>query len=128
MPKNVLDAYILDNDNGDDFWRNSIAKEIKNMLITFYILDRGENVPANLNSPIVHLVFDVNTKLTHKARSLADGNSTKEPVGTAYSGVVSRKKNRIALTNIYLNGLYILADDIQNTYLTAPTTNKHFNV
>ena len=36
-----------------------------------------------------------------------------------YSYVVSRDSFRIALTIVALNGLYILACDIQNAYLTA---------
>ena len=43
-----------------------------------------------------------------------------------YAGVVSRESVRIALTLAALNGLSVCGADIQNAYLQAPTTEKHY--
>eukprot|EP00980_Cylindrotheca_fusiformis_P019487 scaffold6736_cov93-Cylindrotheca_fusiformis.AAC.1 len=45
-----------------------------------------------------------------------------------YSSVVSRDSVRIALTIAALNGLDILACDIQNAYLSAPCREKIYCV
>ena len=43
-----------------------------------------------------------------------------------YSTVVSRESVRIAFLIAALNGLDVLAGDIQNTYLNAPTKEKNY--
>ena len=45
-----------------------------------------------------------------------------------YAGVVSRDSVRIALTYDALNEVYVTAAGIQNTYLQAPSSEKHFIV
>ena len=72
MPKNVSGAYIMNKANGDDYCRNSIAKYMNNVLITFDILDKGDDTPANLKLLGVHLLFDGNMDLIRKARLLTD--------------------------------------------------------
>jgi hypothetical protein len=46
---------------------------------------------------------------------------TYEPHESVYSSVVSRDSVRIAFTIASLNGLRVLADDVENAYLNAPT-------
>ena len=85
---------------------------MKNVLITFDILDEGEDLPVNLKSLGVHLVLDVKMDLTHKTRLVAHGRRIEDPVRTTYAGVASRETVRIALTYAALNGLDILAAEI----------------
>ena len=49
---------------------------------------------------------------------------TEAPESLTYSSVVSRYSVRIALTIAALNGLKVLACDIQNAFLTANCRNK----
>ena len=67
---------------------------------------------------------------TRKARSrwVKDGHRTPDPLTSGYAGVVSRESVRIALTYAALNGLDVWAadTDIQNAYLQAPTSEKHY--
>jgi len=57
-----------------------------------------------------------------------DGHLTPDPEGSTYAGVVSRESIRIALTYAALNGIDVMAADIQNAFLQAPLTEKHYVV
>ena len=74
VTNNVLDAYSIERVNVNVYWRKSIAKEMKNVLIAFDILDEFEDVPENLKSLGLHLVFDVNMYSTHKEILMVEGN------------------------------------------------------
>jgi hypothetical protein len=45
---------------------------------------------------------------------------------SSYAGVVSRESIRIALTYSALMELPVIGADIQNAYLQAPSSKKHF--
>ena len=53
------------------------------------------------------MVFDIKLDLTRKARVVADGHLTPDPIDSTYAGVVSRKTVRIALTYVALLGIDI---------------------
>ena len=55
-----------------------------------------------------------------------DGHKTGEPEGSTYAGVVSRESVRIAFTYAALNGVEVMAADILNTYLQAPSSEKYY--
>ena len=65
---------------------------------------------------------------TRKARWVLDGHKTPDLVGLTYAGVVSRESVRIAFTYAALNNLDVWAADIQNAYLQAPSSQKHYIV
>ena len=64
--------------------------------------------------------------LERKSRWVKDGNNTPEPSWSTYAGVVSLEIIRIDLTYAALNNLLVFGSDIQNVYLQAPTTEKHY--
>ena len=72
------------------------------------------------------MVFDVRMTLERKAIWVKDGHRTPEPSQSTYTGVVSRESVRIDLTYAALNGLEICGADIQNAYLQAPSSEKHY--
>jgi len=61
---------------------------------------------------------------TRKARYVAEGCSTSDPVNSTY-GVVSQEIVRIAFTYTALNDLDIWVVDVQNAYLQAPCSEKY---
>ena len=124
VPNTVFEALELDQQNGNNLWRDAIDKEMKNVRVAFQILDDDDVVPNSYEKLSVHLIFDVKMDTTRKARLVADGHKTPDPVGSTYSGVVSRESVRIALTYAALMGLDVWGADIQNAYLSAPTTEK----
>ena len=74
------------------------------------------------------MIFDVKMCMTGKARFCANGAKTPELSTSVYSGVVSRETVRIAFTYVALNGLDIMAADIQNAYLQAPISEKYWTI
>ena len=68
-----------------------------------------------------HMIFDVKMgeNFRRKARFVAGRNTTETPMSLTYSSVVSRDLVRIILLIVALNGLQVMACDIQNTYLNV---------
>ena len=124
VPGTVEEAYRLDTKNGNTFWRDAIAKEMRNVRVAFEVLPEGSSPPPTYKELHCYMVFDVKMDLTRKARFVANGSKTADPSGSKYAGVVSRESVRIAFTYAALHGLNILAGDIQNAYLQAPTSEK----
>ena len=126
IPRSVQHAYELDKRNGNNYWRKAIEKEMRNVLVAFDILHDEQNISKQFKELGVHMIFDVKMDMTRKARLVAEGHRTADPVESTYAGVVSRESVRIAFTYAALNGLAVEAADIQNAYLTAPTTEKFY--
>jgi hypothetical protein len=101
-------------------------KEMSNVSIAFEILEDGEPAPSNYKKSSGHLIWDVKMDFTRKARWVKDGHKTADPVASNYAGVVSRDSVRIALTYAALNDLDVFAADVQNAYLQAPSSEKHY--
>ena len=55
-----------------------------------------------------------------------DGHRSSDPVGSTYAGLLSRDSVRIAFSYTALNYIDALAADIQNSYLQATLSQKHY--
>ena len=99
---------------------------MKNVGVAFKILESGEYVPPGYTKSSGHLVFDVRMNFQCKARWVKDGQKTPDPETFSYADVVSRENIRILLTHAALHGVLVVAADIRNVYLQAPTSEKHF--
>ena len=126
VPSTVEEALALDKRNGKMLWFDAIEKEMQNSRIAFKLLGRGEKAPVGYKEITCHLIFDLKMDLTRKARYVAGGHLTDPPTSMTYASVVSRDNVRIAFLLAALNGLQILAGDIQNAYLNAERTKKIF--
>ena len=74
------------------------------------------------------MIYDIKMDFTRKARLVAEGCRTLNPVTSTYAGLVSRESVRIAFTYAALNGLDIRGADVQNTFLQAPFSEKYYTV
>ena len=126
IPRTVNEAFAVDEKNGNTFWRDAINREMENLKVAFDILPEGKDPPPTYRKASGHIVFDVRMTLERKARWVKDGHRTPEPDWCTFAGVVSRESIRIALTYAALNGLPVYGADIQNAYLQAPTSEKHY--
>ena len=127
VPRNVEEAIRFDSENGNTLWWDAICKEMKNVRIAFEEFDgTKEAIPHGYQEVKCHLIFDIKMgeNFRRKARMVAGGHVTKTPSVLTYSSVVSRDSVRICLTIAALNGLKVLACDIQNAYLTAQCREK----
>ena len=59
MPKTVEEALTIDKKNGNAFWADAIAKEMKNIRVAFKILEQGETVPIGCQFIKCHMTFDI---------------------------------------------------------------------
>lgn len=98
VPSMVEDAYALDRVNNNTLWRDAIHKEMTNVKVAFQFLSDDENLPVGYSKLGVHLIFDVKMDMTRKARLVAEGHRTPNPIESTYAGVVSRESVRIAMT------------------------------
>ena len=99
---------------------------MSNLKVAFDILNHGSKPPLGDRLASGHMVFDVRMTLERKARWVKDGHRTPEPLNSTFTGVVSRESIPIALTYASLNGLPVWGANIQNAYLQAPTSEKHY--
>ena len=96
-----------------------------NVGIAFEILP-DSRAPPGWSKQTGHLIWDLKMDFTRKARWVLDGHKMPSPIGSTYAGVVSRDSVRIAFTYAALDGLDVCAADIQNAYLQAPSSQKHY--
>jgi hypothetical protein len=123
LPHSVQAALDIDRRTGTTFWRDAIEKEMKNVLMAFEYPEDG-TPPIGYKKIRCHMIVDVKSTLTRKARMVAGGHLTDPPKESVFSSVVTRDSVRIAFTVAALNDLDVLAGDVQNAYLNAPTNEK----
>ena len=128
IPRTVQQAFTFDKMNSNTMWEKAIEKETTNVGIAFQILNSDDDLPVGYKKVTGHLIFDVKMDFTRKARFVLDGHKTEKPDISTYAGVVSRESIRIALTYAALNKLQVYAADIQNAYLQAPSSQKHYQI
>ena len=132
IPKTVEEARRLDAENGNTFWWDAIVKEMRNVRPAFEVWEKSAGeMPPGYQQIKCHLIFDIKMgeNFRRKARFVAGGHTTEVPDSIiTYSSVVSRDSVRIALTIAGLNGLQVMACDIQNAYLTADCREKIWTV
>eukprot|EP00804_Cyclotella_cryptica_P030525 CCRYP_020633-RA/>CCRYP_020633-RA protein AED:0.28 eAED:0.28 QI:0/0/0/1/0/0/4/0/472 len=125
VPRSVDDALAIDIRNGNTFWTDAIAKEMKNVRVAFKILDDGEGPPPCFQFIRCHVIFDIKMEdCRRKARLVAGCHVTDVPPTITYLSVVGRGTVRIALSLAALNDLEVKVADIMNAYVTAPTEEK----
>ena len=94
--------------------------------IDFKILEEDEHLPVGYKRSSGHIIFIVNMDFTHKAIWDKDGHRTQNPTTPNYAGVVSREIICILLTHAYIHRLSVKVAGIRNSYLQAPTSEKHY--
>ena len=90
--------------------------------------EKEGNAPKGHQKIRVHFVFDVKHCGKFKARPVAVGHLTKEPMETVYSGVVSIRNLRLAMFLAELNNLELWGADVGNAYLQALTWERLYIV
>ena len=126
VPLTIEQAIKLDTINNDRLWQDAIDREMPNVAIAFEIREHDQPIPVGWKKSSGHIIFDVKMDFTRKARWVKDGHRTPTPELSTYAGVVSRESVRIALTYAALNGIDVMAADIKNAYLQAPSSEKHY--
>jgi len=126
VPASISEAFDIDEENGNTLWQDALALEMNSIGAAIRILPDGRPAPPGYSKASGHIIFDVKMNLRRKARWVLDGHLTPEPETSNYAGVVSRESVRIAFTYAAMMGLPVMAGDIKNAYLQAPTSEKHY--
>ena len=75
------------------------------------------------------MIFDIKQEdFRRKARLFAGGHTTEAPATITYASVVSRESVNIALLLEALNDVKVKTADIENSYITAPCSEKIYTV
>ena len=75
------------------------------------------------------MIFDVKTEyFRRKSCLVAGGHMTEMPTTMTYESVVSRERVRLALMLAAFNALEVKCGNIENTYITAPITEKVWSI
>ena len=130
VPRTPDEAIKLDNENGNTLWQDAITLETTQLADYATFEDLGKNVPgpSGYKKIRVHFVFDVKHDGRHKARLVAGGHLTDDPVDSVYSGVVSLRSLRLVIFLAELNNLILWGADVGNAYLEAYTKEKVYIV
>ena len=132
VPKDYNDAIRLDKGNSNTHWQDAMDLELTQIHEYKVFKDtgkaqfhNGKAVPPDGFQKIrVHFVYTVKHDGRFKARLVADGHLTKEPVESIYSGVVSLRSLRMVVFLSQLDDLEIWGADVGNAYLEAYTDEK----
>ena len=138
IPRNYMEAMQFDSENKNSKWYDAIKLEMESMAEYKVfkkwekaILDKHKKVknpPKGYQRIKVHLVFAVKFDGRHKARLVADGHLTPEPIENIHYGVVSLRNLRLVIFLGKLNNLELWGADIGNAYLEAFTDEKLYIV
>ncbi len=108
LPKTVNEALELKKKNGNTFWTDAIAKEMKDVRVAFKIQLNGQSAPIGYQKIPCHMIFDIKMEdFRCKARLVAGGHMTKAPATITYTSVVSWETVRVALLMAALNDLNV---------------------
>ena len=132
VPRDYNDAMRLDKENGNTQWQDAMDLELTQIHEYKVFKDTGKAkfhngkvvTPDGFQKIRVHFVYAVKHDGRFKARLVADGHLTKEPVESIYSGVVSLRSLRMVVFLSQLNNLEIWGADVGNAYLEAYTDEK----
>ena len=68
------------------------------------------------------MIYTVKMDFMRKARWVKDRHRTPDPESSIYVGVVSREIICILLMHVAIHGVPVVASDVCNAYLQAPTS------
>ena len=80
---------------------------MKNSMLNFNYLDKGNHAPLGYKELTCHLIYDVKIDFTRKYRYVAGGDITDPRSSMTYVSMVSRDSVRLAFLVAALNYLYI---------------------
>ena len=139
IPKDYKQPLQLDEQNGNSKWYDATKLEMDQINKYKAFQDHGKaqhdpksrnvsNSPNGYQKIRVHLIFAVKHDGRHKARLVAAGHLTPDPIESIYSGVVSIRSLRLVIFLAKLNNLEVWGDDICNAYFEAKTKEKLYIV
>ena len=126
IPRNYMEAMQFDTENKNSKWYDAIKLVMESML-EYTVFKKWDKAILDTHKKVMNSAKGYH-RIKHKARLVADGHLTPEPIENIYSGVVSLRNLRLVIFLGKLNNLDIWGADIGNTYLEAFTGEKLYIV
>ena len=125
----------LDKVNGNRRWYDATKKELDQINECEVFINHGRaksypksktviNAPQGYQKIKLHLVFAYKHDAHHKARLVAGGLLTPNPIDSIYSEVFSTRYLRLSIFLAKHNNIKVWATDIRNAYLESTTREK----
>ena len=131
IPRSIHEAYVLDQENGNNLWREAIQKEVK-LLTEIYPSFKVPEDPSEITEDYQRIpilwVLDCKVDGRRRARAVGGGHRTNDIEFDLYSGVVNLEVVRMVFLIAILNDLQVIAGDISSAYLQSFTCEKIYTV
>jgi Reverse transcriptase (RNA-dependent DNA polymerase) len=120
----------LDKKNGNDFWKEAEATEMRQLLEYNIFIDKGTNCTptSGYNKIHCHMVYNVKHDGRGKACLVAGGHLTDPNTDIVYSSVVYLHGIRLVVLLAEIYGLDLWGADVGNAYLEAKIKEKVYIV
>ena len=129
IPRNYTEALEFDKANNSSKWYDALKAELDS-IHSYQVFQKPEkaqydkekkviNAPQGYQKIRAHLIFAVKYDGRHKARLVADGHVTPEPVESIYSGVVSLRNLKLVIFQGKLNMLKSKSEQDRQTDIPA---------
>ena len=126
MPRKYKDVICIDNENGNNCWKDAVAKEVAALLhLQCFDIQSPDFKPDNKYQYVhMHWVYVVKSDLTYKARLVCDG-SRVDPKGLNTRATVV-KTISVRLLDIIADAWNkeVLTGDIGNAFIQSDTNEK----
>lgn len=131
IPRNVKEALLFDEQNGNTMWADAILKEMtaleKANVWKFY--PPHHKLPSEYQYAPLQMIFDVKQEdLRRKARLVAGGHVVESSMWESYSSVVQQRSIRLLETIALNEGLSFVTGDIGNAFVQADTKEKIYTI
>ena len=131
IPRNYTEALEFDKANNNSKWYDAIKAEMDS-IHSYEVFKKHEKAQYHESYQCtpghhkigVHHIFAVKYDFRRRARLVADGHLTPDPVESIFSRVVSLRILRLAIFLGKLNHLELWGADIGNAYLESVTEEK----
>ncbi len=128
IPRNTKEALLLDEQNKNNLWVESMRTEIKGKQGhgTLLFLDPGAQPPEGYQEAPLWMIFTVKSDLRRKARLVAGGHMIDATGYNRYSSVVRMESTRLINVIAKAHNLKVLSGDLGNAYSNMDTKEKKY--
>jgi len=131
VPRNVKEALLFDQENGNTLWADAIAMEMTALetagVWSYY--PPHYKPPKDFQYTPLTMIFDVKQEdLRRKARLVAGGHVVESSMHESYSSVVQQRSIRLLETVALNEGLSFVTGDIGNAFVQADTKEKVYTI
>jgi hypothetical protein len=124
VPRNVKQALLMDQENGNTHWHDAIKKEMDALLkrgVFKKVSDKKAILKSAYQFAPLRCIFDVKQDLRRKARLVIGGHVVDASDHESYSSNMKTISMRLLLLIGARNNLKLLTADISSAYLYADT-------